>query len=83
MQDFFQEEAYVGLKLFSILSLLLILSECRRQDQASHPGVLVMYRFDGPADDIYATLVARLHHTVAFQSTDLWKAADFNQSQRD
>jgi hypothetical protein len=46
--------------------------------------VLVTYRFDGPADDIYATLVVRLHHTVAFQSTDLWKsAADFGQSQRD
>lgn len=40
--------------------------------------MLVTYRFDGPADDIYATLVVRLHHTVAFQSTDLWKsAADF------
>jgi hypothetical protein len=40
--------------------------------------VLVTYRFDGPADDIYATLVVRLHHTMAFQSTDLWKsAADF------
>jgi hypothetical protein len=40
--------------------------------------VLVTYRFDGPADDIYAKLVVRLHHTVAFQSTDLWKsAADF------
>lgn len=42
------------------------------------PSVLVTYRFDGPADDIYATLVVRRHHTVAFQSTDLWKsAADF------
>ncbi len=42
------------------------------------PSVLVTYRFDGPVDDIYATLVVRLHHTVAFQSTDLWKsAADF------
>ena len=40
--------------------------------------MLVTYRFDGPADDIYATLVVRLHHTVAFQSTELWKsAADF------
>jgi GTPase SAR1 family protein len=49
-----------------------------RKEQPSHPSVLVTYRFDGPADDIYATLVVRLHHTVAFQSTDLWKsAADF------
>jgi hypothetical protein len=46
--------------------------------------LLMTYRFDGPADDIYATLVVRLHHTVAFQSTDLWKsAADFTPSQRD
>ncbi|MBI5820023.1 MAG: TIR domain-containing protein [Verrucomicrobia bacterium] len=49
-----------------------------RKEQPSHPSVLVTYRFDGPADDIYATLVVRLHHTVAFQSTDFWKsAADF------
>ena len=46
-----------------------------RKEQPSHPSVLVTYRFDGPADDIYATLVVRLHHTLAFQSTDLWKAA--------
>jgi small GTP-binding protein len=49
-----------------------------RKEQPSHPSVLVTYRFDGPADDIYATLVVRLHHTLAFQSTNLWKsAADF------
>ena len=49
-----------------------------RKEQPSHPNVLVTYRFDGPTDDIYATLVVRLHHTVAFQSTELWKsAADF------
>jgi len=46
-----------------------------RKEQPSHPSLLVTYRFDGPADDIYATLVVRLHHTVAFQSTDLWKSA--------
>jgi hypothetical protein len=49
-----------------------------------HPAALVSYRFNGFLDDIYATLVVRLHHTMAFQSTDLWKsAADFSQSQRD
>src|SRR5262249_10345628 len=49
-----------------------------RKEQPSHPSVLVTYRFTGPVDDIYATLVVKLHHTVAFQSTDLWKsAADF------
>lgn len=49
-----------------------------RKEQPSHPSVLVTYRFAGPVDDIYATLVVRLHHTKAFDSTDLWKsAADF------
>ena len=49
-----------------------------RKEQPGHPSVLVTYRFDGPADDIYATLVVRLHYTVAFDITDLWKsAADF------
>lgn len=49
-----------------------------RNEQPSHPSVLVTYRFDGPTDDIYATLVVRLHHTLAFESADLWKsAADF------
>jgi WD40 repeat protein len=49
-----------------------------RTEQPSHPSVLVSYRFDGPADDIYATLVVLLHHTVAFESIDLWNsAADF------
>ncbi len=49
-----------------------------RKEQPRHPSVLVTYRFDGPADEIYATLVVRLHHTAAFRSTDLWRsAADF------
>jgi len=50
-----------------------------RPEPPKHPSVLVTYRFDGPADEIYATLVVRLHYTVAFKSADLWKsAADFN-----
>ncbi len=49
-----------------------------RPEQPSHPSVIVTYRFDGPTDEIYATLVVRLHHTVAFESTELWRsAADF------
>jgi len=49
-----------------------------RKEQPSHPSVLVTYRFDGPSEEIYATLVVRLHHTVAFDSAELWKsAADF------
>jgi hypothetical protein len=62
-------------------ALLIFPSYFRRErkEQPSHPSVLVTYRFDGPADDIYATLVVRLHHTVAFnQGVELWKsAADF------
>jgi hypothetical protein len=38
----------------------------------------VSYRFDGFLDDIYATLVVRLHHTDPFQQHRLWRyAADF------
>jgi small GTP-binding protein len=49
-----------------------------RKEQPGHPNVLVTYRFDGPTDDIYATLVVRLHYSKAFESTNLWKsAADF------
>ncbi len=50
-----------------------------RPPQPEHPRELVTYRFTGMVDEIYATLVVRLHHTVAFACTDLWKdAADFN-----
>lgn len=49
-----------------------------RPEQPSHPGVLVTYRFAGPVDDLYATLVVRLDHTEAFETDQLWKfAADF------
>jgi hypothetical protein len=49
-----------------------------RQQQPAHPNVLVTYRFTGPVEEIYATLVVRLHYTVAFESAELWKdAADF------
>jgi len=49
-----------------------------RQEQPDHPSVLVTYRFIGPADDVYATLVVRLHHTIAFEADQLWRnAADF------
>jgi WD40 repeat protein len=49
-----------------------------RKEQPGHPDILVTYRFEGPTDEIYATLVVRLHHTLAFDSTELWKsAADF------
>ena len=49
-----------------------------RPEQPAHPNVLVTYRFKGPVDDIYATLVVRLHYTEAFEADQLWKdAADF------
>lgn len=49
-----------------------------RPEQPSHPGVVVTYRFGGPVDAIYATLVVRLHHSTAFDTDELWKsAADF------
>jgi hypothetical protein len=49
-----------------------------RPEQPDHPNVLVTYRFSGPVDDIYATVVVRLPHTEAFDTDQLWKfAADF------
>ena len=42
------------------------------------PAVLVDYRFTGFLDEIYATLVVRLHHSDAFEQDELWRyAADF------
>src|SRR6185503_6740368 len=36
------------------------------------------YKFSGALDEIYSTLVVRLHHTSAFNKKQLWKyAADF------
>jgi WD40 repeat protein len=49
-----------------------------RKEKPSHPSILVSYRFSGPVDEIYATLVVRLRHTAAFPKCELWKsAADF------
>lgn len=54
-----------------------------RKEQPSHPNVLVTYRFDGQTEEIYATMVVRLHHTMAFEDTELWKsAADFRTPTR-
>jgi small GTP-binding protein len=60
--------------------LLVFPSYYRRErpELAGHPAVLVSYRFKGFLDDIYATLVVRLHHTQPFQQDQLWRyAADF------
>jgi small GTP-binding protein len=49
-----------------------------REELVSAPAVLVTYRFNGFLDDIYSTLVVRLHHMKSFQREQLWRyAADF------
>lgn len=60
--------------------LLIFPSYYRRErpELVGHPAVLVSYRFNGFLDDIYATLVVRLHHTKPFAQDQLWRyAADF------
>jgi len=61
-------------------TLLIFPSYYRRErpEITGHPAVLVSYRFNGFLDDIYATLVVRLHHTKSFKQDHLWRyAADF------
>jgi len=61
-------------------NLLVFPSYYRRErpEQVGHPGVLVSYHFTGFLDEIYATLVTRLHHTETIQQDRLWRyAADF------
>jgi hypothetical protein len=49
-----------------------------RPELVGHPAALVSYRFNGFLDEIYATLVVRLHHTKPFTQDQLWRyAADF------
>jgi len=49
-----------------------------RKELAGHPAVQVSYRFNGFLDDVYATLVVRLHHTDTVENDALWRyAADF------
>jgi small GTP-binding protein len=60
--------------------LLIFPSFYRRErpELVGHPAVLVSYRFNGFLDDIYSTLVVRLHHTKPFEQDQLWRyAADF------
>ena len=61
-------------------TLLIFPSYYRRErpELVGHPAVLVSYYFNGFLDDIYATLVVRLHHTRPFEQDRLWRyAADF------
>ncbi len=49
-----------------------------RPELEGHPAVFVTYQFNGQLDEIYSTLVVRLHHTPAFEKAELWRfAADF------
>ncbi len=60
--------------------LLIFPSYFRRErpDLVDHPAAFVTYQFSGMLDEIYATLVIRLHHTTTFEKDQLWRfAADF------
>ena len=60
--------------------LLIFPSYYRRErpELVGHPAVLVSYRFNGFLDDVYATLVVRLHHMQPYNPDELWRyAADF------
>jgi small GTP-binding protein len=60
--------------------LLIFPSYFRRERPPleKHPSALVTYGFSGMLDEIYATLVVKLHHTAAFEKDQLWRyAADF------
>ncbi len=49
-----------------------------RPELEGHPAIFVTYQFNGQLDEIYSTLVVRLHHTTAFHKDQLWRfAADF------
>jgi len=61
-------------------TLLVFPSYFRRErpELDEHPFPLVTYQFNGMLDEIYATLVVRLHHTTTFDKDQLWRfAADF------
>jgi DNA-directed RNA polymerase subunit RPC12/RpoP len=46
-----------------------------RPDAPGRPQAFVSYRFSGYLDELYATLVVRLHHTRPFESSELWRNA--------
>ncbi len=50
-----------------------------RPELGQHPSILVTYEFSGSLDEIYATLIVRLHYSPLFLQRDrLWRfAADF------
>jgi hypothetical protein len=49
-----------------------------RPELEDHPSIFVTYEFNGALDEIYATLIVKLHHTPVFEKDRLWRfAADF------
>ena len=49
-----------------------------RKELTGEPATQVSYRFHGFLDDVYATLVVRLHHARTIENDELWRyAADF------
>ena len=53
-----------------------------RKELTGHPAVLVRYRFHGVPDDIYATLVVRLHHAQTIEHDELWRYASLRRTAR-
>jgi GTPase SAR1 family protein len=67
-------------------SPLLIFPSLYKRERSEcpfHPLVLMTFRFEGHLDEIYATLVVRLHHTDAFKVKQLWLDAADIVSQTD
>jgi WD40 repeat protein len=49
-----------------------------RPEPPPRPGRTVLYRFTGPLEEIYSTLVVRLHYSGLFEKTKLYRqAVDF------
>ena len=49
-----------------------------RSEPPRRPGRTVLYRFSGPLEEIYSTLVVRLHYSGLFDKTKLYRqAVDF------
>lgn len=49
-----------------------------RPKKEGHQDEYVTYQFKAMTDDVYATLIVKLHHTFAFDKDQLWRyAADF------
>jgi small GTP-binding protein len=61
-------------------TVLVFPSHFRRErpELVDHPAPVVTYSFSGNLEEVYASLVVRLHYTAAFERDQLWRfAADF------